>query len=239
MVAWTESTVSEGSDVVTATSMNGAASFGPVVRASDDAGAANQSHPALAASAGVSGRVDLAFLDDRSGGLRATTTSSLAPANQGGTEAWSHNVALQSDQLDPSAGLYAGAPSLGGRIGIAVLEQGSLAPAAHTLVAWTATDQVIANHNQDIAAATLLHGTAAPSAVASAATLLKRTSTDIALAVHDPDGDPVKISIPDPPTAPGAAASVPDPRRGVVHFTAGAVKGTEQFSVRCSRGRTS
>ena len=213
VVAWTESTVSQGSDVMTATSMDGAASFGPMVRASDDAGAANQSHPALGAGASVSGRVDLAFLDDRSGGPRRRPRHRWRPrtraASRSGRRTWRCRAisSTRPPGSTPAPRRWAGAS--GSRCSSrAVLARRPYARGVDGDRPGERQPQP--GHRRSDAAARHRRAKRRPRGLTRCPSAPAPTSR---WWFHDPDGDPVTITIADPPTAPAPHPSVPDPRR--------------------------
>jgi hypothetical protein len=232
VVAWPQAAAGGGSEVWSATSWDGGASWSAPARASDASGPSNAVEPALAAT--QAGRVDLAFLDDRNGLLQVFASSSNVPL-EGTGEAWSQNVAIQQTGADPAAGDLAASPTLGGRIGVAVAEHGFAAGAAPaTVAAWTDTRQVHSNSDQDVFEGALLHGTTTPALPDQSAEVGRNITQAIPLPATDADGDPLTYALVAGAHAGGATASIPDPNRPSATYAAGPASGSDSFTVRVS-----
>jgi hypothetical protein len=238
VVVWAKQTDANGIDVFSATSRGAPTfAFGAPQLISAGGGTSAQIDPTVALTS--DGRADVAFLDNRTGdGFRVAASASNRPSAGGTTETWTPSIAVESAPIMPVSTTTPGAPSLGGRLGIAEVPHGSGLP--WTLIAWTDTRNVSGStpRNEDVYSTVMLHGTTAPVGVdvpTSAPFPVQRNLTSpVPIQATDADGDPLTYTLLQNGT--NGVAAIPDPNVPQLSYQAGNALLPDQLKVTASDG---
>jgi hypothetical protein len=245
VIAYAKATGLASATVFSATSVDGGARFGAPQRITPSATTGTQFDPSIAIA--PDDRADVAYYDSRGlpSGYVVSASSSNAPTAGGTLEAWSVPQAVESTTINSnvSPAQYA-QPSLGGRLGIADLPRTS--GRAWTLIAWTDTRNQSTPYNEDVYSTVLKRQQYAPVANAfpGAFPVSKNAVTTVPFdgssAVtqtgffSDPEADPLTYRI--VKNGGVGVATIPDPNRPLLSYTASKVEGPDAVVVEASDG---